>query len=112
MAITITQMKSPLYIDKATSTSFDTEIQDLINDVSDEAIDYMDNEDITVVADFTTVIERALRIQINYEFRRRHDPGLSSVQYSDGSINKFSVAEWIPKVKRILDRNRPSKMTI
>lgn len=107
MAITVDQLKGVLYID-IDKDDFNADIQIAINEISEQAIEYMDNVNITTVADFNVSIERALRIQINYEFRRRADPGLSSVQYEDGSINKFSVDEWLGKVRRVLNRSRPT----
>jgi hypothetical protein len=79
-------------------------LQELIDSISDQAIEYMDNADITAVADFTDSIERKLCIQIAYEFRRRHDAGLSSVTYPDGSVSKYDIGEWLPDVKKVLFR--------
>jgi len=42
--------------------------------------------------------------QVCYEFRRRRDPGLSAVSYPDGSVQKYSVDEWLPDVLRVLGR--------
>jgi len=51
-------------------------------------------------------LRRAILQQIAYEFRRRKDPGLTSVTFPDGSINKFSINEFLPSVEKILDRYR------
>jgi hypothetical protein len=44
--------------------------------------------------------------QAAYEFRRRKDPGLTATTYPDGSVQKWSLDEWLPDVKAELDRHR------
>jgi hypothetical protein len=106
MAITLSRLKSKLYLDIDNDT-YDNDIQELINSISAQAISYMANDDIASVSDFTEEIERKLCIQINYEFRRRHDPGLSSVTFPNGNVNKYDTHEWLPDVKRVLLRHKP-----
>lgn len=105
MAITKAIIKSSLYLD-ITATDYDTEIDLLIDDVVARVIDYLDNYDYDAVGDFNTILERVTCQQITYEWRRRKDPGLTSVQLQDGSINKFELTEWLPEVKAVLDRYR------
>jgi len=105
MAITLARVKSKLYTN-IDSADYDTELQELITAINAAAIEYMDNTDIVTAADFTPAIERKLCIQISYEFRRRHDAGLSSVSYPDGSVSKYEVGEWLPDVKKTLLRKR------
>jgi len=105
MAITLARVKSKLYTN-IDSADYDTELQELITVINAAAIEYMDNTDIDTPLDFTPAIERKLCIQISYEFRRRHDAGLSSVSYPDGSVSKYEVGEWIPDVKKVLLRKR------
>jgi hypothetical protein len=56
--------------------------------------------------DFPASLRRKLLKQVSYEFRRRSDPGLSSVSYPDGSVQKFSIGEWLPDVEAELLRRR------
>lgn len=49
---------------------------------------------------------RAMIKQVGFEFRRRKDPGLQSITYPDGSINKYTIDEWLKDVKREIDRRR------
>ena len=44
--------------------------------------------------------------QCGHEFRRRKDPGLSSVTFPDGTIDKHSIDEWLKDVKNELNRRR------
>jgi hypothetical protein len=51
-------------------------------------------------------LEGAVCQQVVYEWRRRNDPGLSTVSLPDGTINKFQVGEWLESVKATLNRYR------
>jgi len=51
-------------------------------------------------------LRRKLLKQITYEFRRRNDPGLSSVAAPDGTVQKFDVGEWLKDVEAELERRR------
>jgi hypothetical protein len=51
-------------------------------------------------------LKRKLIKQASYEFRRRQDAGLSSVQFPDGSVQKFAMGEWLPDVEQELNRRR------
>lgn len=51
-----------------------------------------------------TGFRRAMIKQASFEFRRRKDPGLQSITYPDGSINKYTIDEWLKDVKSELQR--------
>jgi hypothetical protein len=57
-------------------------------------------------ADYPAALRRKLLKQVSYEFRRRSDPGLSAVSYPDGSVQKYTIEEWLPDVERHLLRRR------
>lgn len=105
MSITLARLKSDLYL-KISDSTYDAEIQELIDSIIDQAISYIDNDDYAAASDLTPEIERKLCQQINYEFRRRHDPGLASVTYPNGNINKYDIGEWLDDVKAVLFRYR------
>lgn len=66
-------------------------------------LDSFSNEDyVAIPAD----LEGAVCQQVVYEWRRRNDPGLSSVSLPDGTINKMQVGEWLESVKATLNRYR------
>ena len=98
-------MKSKAFL-SINDTKQDTEIQGYIDSIIIAAIDYLDDEDITTAATLPSALEFPLMKQINFEYRRKTDPGLSSVSFPDGSVSKFEVNEWLPSVKNILDRHR------
>ena len=52
--------------------------------------------------DYPMELRSALIKQIIHEFRRRKDSGLNSVQYPDGSVNKFIIDDWLTDVAAIL----------
>jgi hypothetical protein len=56
--------------------------------------------------DYPPALRRKLLKQVSYEFRRRNDPGLSSVSAPDGSVQKFDIGEWLKDVEAELERRR------
>lgn len=107
MAVTITVaiMKGAAYLD-LDHANLDAAIQIYIDGVVNSAIDFLDDEDIISAATLPEALEVPLCKQINKEVRRRADPGLTSVSFPDGSINKISSDEWIPSVKKALIRHK------
>jgi hypothetical protein len=51
-------------------------------------------------------LRRKLLRQVEYEFRRRRDPGLMTVGFPDGSVSKFETGEWLPDVEKELMRRK------
>lgn len=106
MSVSITVAKIKTYLDRDfANTKYDTTIQNFINGVVLSAIDELDNTSFTSQSNLPAKLEKPLCIQIAYEFRRRKDPGLSSVTTGDGTVSKFSVDEWLPQVKKNLERS-------
>ena len=105
MSITLARVKSNEFLDIEDKTEFDVALTNIITDVVSSAIEYMDNADITKTSHMSNGLQRQLCKQVSYEFRRRKDPGLTSVTSPDGSISKFSIDEWLKSVKKVLDRN-------
>jgi len=106
--ITLAVLKGELYLDiKNTVTEYDASINRLIDGVIAQALSYLNNEDITEAADFGADIERALCLQINYEWRRRRkEVGLASASYPDGRVDKYEIGEWLESVEKVLERYR------
>ncbi len=51
-------------------------------------------------------LQQAVCTQVAYEYRRRNDPGLQSVSFPDGSIQKMDMGEFLSSVKNTLLRYR------
>jgi hypothetical protein len=51
-------------------------------------------------------LKLALLEQINFKWRRRNDPGLMSVTYPDGSVNKLTTKKFLSSVQDTLDNYR------
>jgi len=105
VTITLTLMKSKGYLN-IPDTKQDADIQVYINGVIASAIDMLDDDDIISAATLPSVLQFHLCKQINFDYRRKADPGLASTSFPDGSVNKFEVDEWLPSVKKVLDRHR------
>jgi hypothetical protein len=57
-------------------------------------------------ASYPASLRRKLLKQVSYEFRRRNDPGLTAVSYPEGSVQKYTIAEWLSDVEAELLRRR------
>lgn len=86
-----------------TSTEYDTAIEGIIDDVTVRVLSWMDRDDL---AELTAELSGAVAKQAAYEFLRRKDPGLISVTFPDGSVNKLNANEWLDTVESVLERNR------
>jgi len=95
-------LKSELGLKKS-DASDDEILTYLLQAVVDQATEYCD---VTTLDTSNLSIMRALVKQATYEWNRKRDLGISQVQYPDGSVTKFSVGEWLPEVKAIIDRQR------
>ena len=74
--------------------------------ITAQIITFIDNPDVVNPEDPPLELKRAALKQTAYEFKQRTTPGLSSVQYADGSINKYQIDEWLKDVEKILNRHR------
>lgn len=106
----LTVLKSEQYCDiKDTDDEEEiTKRDDLLNLLGEmitaQMIDYLDNTDIDPY-DPPLVLRRAALKQTTYEFKQKRTPGLQSVQYTDGSTQKYQIDEWLLDVKKILERH-------
>ena len=92
---------------KPSYSEFDTDLQGLIEAVTAEMVNYIDDADRFPSDTGGTPgpdLKRACAEQCTYEWKRRNDRGLSSVSFANGSVNKYQVEEWLTKVEKILNR--------
>jgi hypothetical protein len=102
--INVTKIKESYLEIALTTTNHDQTISRYITGVIKAAIDYLDDENYTSQANLPSNLEHRLCQQIAYEFRRRKDPGLSSVSVGEGTVQKYVIDEWLPAVQDALDR--------
>uniref|UniRef100_A0A6M3L958 Putative head-tail connector n=1 Tax=viral metagenome TaxID=1070528 RepID=A0A6M3L958_9ZZZZ len=103
--VTLAKVKSAAYLNISADT-YDTELQTLIDDVSNAASSYLDLDTDYTQATCPASLSDALCLQISFRWRHRETPGQQSHQYEDGSADKFGIDEFIPGVKNVLDRYR------
>lgn len=104
--VLLSKAKNGQYINR-TDTTADTEIQTLINDVSQRAVTYMDRETDYTMATCPADVSDAVCKQVTAEYIYRDSIGTSSKSYQDGSSDKKETDEgWLPEVKAVLDRHR------
>jgi len=101
----LTTLKTKQYCDQS-STDFDTVLTLLGQQITEQMIDFLDNEDEVDADNPPLSLKRACLMQVTYEFRRRKDLGLSSTTYTDGTVNKFQIDEFLPAVEKILQRHK------
>jgi len=106
VSLTIAVLKSDQYLN-IEHTTLDVDLQRLVDDIIEQAVDYLDEPDtITGASTMPHVCQKALYKQCAYEWRRRKDLGLSSQQFPDGGVNKFEVDEWLSQVEDVLVRHK------
>jgi len=108
MSVTITTalVKQMLLPELAGVSDDDAVISEIIDNVTAQVVSYFDDSMITGRATIPSDCEWPMMKQIAYEYRRRKDPGLSSVSFPDGTVNKFSDGEFIEGFTEVLDRTR------
>jgi hypothetical protein len=99
---TVALLKTNRFLDISVST-FDTAIEEMIDDVTVRALSWMDRDDLE---ELNAELSGAVAKQAAYEFLRRKDPGLISVTFADGTVNKLNANEWLDTVQSVLERNR------
>jgi hypothetical protein len=103
--VDVTKLKSKLYADISVNT-YDDLLSDLGQEITDRMLSFMNSPAWIDPTTPSPELQRAALMQANYEWRRRNDPGLSSVTFHDGNVNKYTTEEFLPEVKAVLERNR------
>lgn len=96
-------LKGELYL-KIEGTSYDTELIALGEQITARMISVLNTTLYTESPPAEMV--RACLMQCNFEWRQRHTPGLQSVQFQDGSVNKYQTTQFLTEVQAVLDRNK------
>ena len=102
--VTLTKVKSATYLDFTLST-YDTELQTLIDDVSQRAVQYMDRATAYTIATVPADVSDALCTQIAFNWKHRETPGQTSHQYENGSA-EINSDGFIPATKQVIDLHR------
>ena len=107
MTISVDKLKGPLYCE-VQDTTYDTELEEILDGVIANVISELDNSDFTESSDFDGYadLERAIYKQATYEWKRRRDLGLQSVSAPDGSVQKYEPELFLPEVQKSLDRHK------
>ena len=102
----LTVLKSKMYLDlSSVDADRDAALELLGEHVTARIILSLNNSSIDDTEPPIPLNQACLR-QCCYEFKQRGTPGLSSVQYTDGSISKFQVSEFLAEVESILKKYR------
>ena len=96
-------LKSEMYCD-ISGTTYNTLLTTLGEMITDQMITYLNNPSWVDVSNPPLSLRRAALKQTAHEFKQKKTPGLQSVTFTDGSINKMQIDEWLKDVKNILDR--------
>ncbi len=105
MAITLDRIKSKEFL-AITNHDDDTDLQNTLDSVIARAISYLDNSDIDTAAKIPMAMEQSIYKQASYDWRRKKDIGLKSTADPNGNVMKYSDDEWLPEVKKVLNRYR------
>ena len=103
--VTLAKVKSASYLD-ISATTYDVEMQLLIDDVSGAVNTYMDRDTDYTIDTVTAGVSDAVCQEVAFRWRHRTTPGQIRHDYEGGSSDKFTVDEFIPSVKQVLDRHR------
>jgi hypothetical protein len=106
VTISVAELKAAFIEERVADTDFDASLTIIIADMLEQAIDYIDDDDIVDAGDLDSRLKRPLMKQCAYEFKRRKDLGLMSVSFPDGSVQKKDFGEWLPEVEAALNRYR------
>lgn len=104
VTISVTKIKARLLPELVATTEDDATIEDLIDQVTSQVVTYLDRDTVTGRGSIPNACEWPMMKQIAYEYRRRLDPGLSSVTFPDGSVNKYGDGEFLEGFQDQLDR--------
>ena len=102
--VTLAKVKSATYLDFSLST-WDTELQTLIDDVSQRAVQHMDRATAYTLTTVPADVSDAICTQVAFAWRHKDTPGQTSHQYEDGS-SEINNDAFIPSVKQVIDLHR------
>jgi hypothetical protein len=106
VTINVALIKQTLLPELVDTTDDDAVIQEILDNVTNQVVSYLDDSSITGRATIPSDCEWPMMKQIAYEYRRRKDPGLSSVTFPDGTVNKYGDGEFLDGFVEVLDRAR------
>jgi hypothetical protein len=70
------------------------------------AIDYINRDDMPVEADLPDAVCWKLAKQVANEYQNRRSVGIVSVTSPDGSKTMLDADQWLPDVRKVLQRHR------
>lgn len=101
---TLATLKSKMYLDlTGTDAARDTALETLGEMITDAMITELGNSAIDN-DDPPLALQHACLKQCCYEWKQRATPGLQSVQFQDGSVNKYQSDEWLKEVQRVINK--------
>jgi hypothetical protein len=106
VTISVDKIKSAFIPELKGTSDDDSIIEDLIEQITNQVVDYLDDSTVTGRATIPSACEWPMMKQISFEYRRRKDPGLSSVTFPDGTIQKYNDGELLRDFREVLNRHR------